>query len=757
MDNIVVGVRVRPLNEREKSSPGFSHAWHVTNKSIQRSDNETNSHSPSRPSEPQTFLYDSVFEPSSTNDDVYDNIAAPIVESALGGYNSTIFAYGQTSSGKTHTMLGSDEDPGVTPRAIEHVLRHAAASKTRKFMIRASYVEIYNDKIHDLRNAAGSDLAIRQDKAGRVYVEAEEAIVSTLEDAMNILEEGQKSRHVGGTNMNARSSRSHTVFSLMIESKDDVGTDRTIRASTLNLVDLAGSERLKSTGAEGKRMKEGAHINKSLLVLGTIINKLSKAGSDPSKLGHLPYRESKLTRLLRPALGGNSKTAVLCAITPSNLHVEETLSTLKFAERAKKITNAAERNEITDYRAKYKQTAIDLAVLQEKYAALEAEHMSIKKNGVPVSGTDEGEQYISPESTLSDVSSLQEASAEEISVVVTAPSMAEVVGLRLDVENLKEELEYMKKHVDEVEIENEHLRAQMRKKNGEYRDLRTRTVELRQAARSARQKERETCRALVLAFTKLEEARSQLEASRKKGSHVKVAEALLDELSLSLLDWLPQQQKKRRYSSASANSSSSNDSQIVVNYQNEDGQTRQLIAKEIGRDSQRGKAIMAQIATVAKSASGSSGSSSTGSATFSGAIPSAMGPAATERRRRARTLPEDLVLDIDEGITITAPPSAARLPTIMEEGDFNNSEHEEEYQYRDNGSSSHSFSTRSSEMSINDERNSELAGEDEAVNGKMKGWKSFKAFYGYGLTRSKDLHDVVGGHQISSSSRHVSA
>lgn len=701
MDNIVVGVRVRPLNEREKSAPDFSHAWHVTNKTVQRTVSARQN------IEPATYAYDSVFEPTSTNEDVYNSIASPIVEAALGGFNATIFAYGQTSSGKTHTMLGCEEDQGVTPRAIEHVLRHAATSKTRTFHVRASYVEIYNDKIHDLQNAARTDLAIRQDKAGRIYVEAEETIVESLENAMNILDEGQRTRHVGGTNMNARSSRSHTVFSLLIESKDSTGADGTIRASTLNLVDLAGSERLKSTGAEGKRMKEGAHINKSLLVLGTIINKLSKFGNDPSKLGHLPYRESKLTRLLRPALGGNAKTAVLCAITPSNLHVEETVSTLKFAERAKKISNNVSRNEITDYRAKYKATAVELAVLQEKYAALEAEHNSLKKNGAPLPPP---ESPVSPASTLTDVSQ----NSDDVSVVVSAPSMAEVVGLRLDVENLKEELEYMKKHVDEVEIENEHLRAQMRKKNSDYRDLRTRTVDLRATARLARQKERETSRALVMAFAKLEEARAQLEASRKKGSHVKVAESLLDDLSQSLLDWLPQGNQQKRRSS----SGTSGESLTLVPVD-----ARAKIARDIGRDSLRGKAIAASFASMAHGTLADRGTQSA-----YGALP---GLPAPERRRRARTLPEDLVMDIDEA------PSRNQTPTKVED----------EYPEDDTAT----LSPPSSEVG------SELVGEDEAVNGKMRGWKSFKAFYGYGLSRGSIFDELISGHQIIASSKHVNS
>lgn len=749
----MVGVRVRPLNEREMSSPDFAHAWTVDAKTVARTV------SASRNQEPLSFVFDSVFEPTSTNEDVYDCIAAPIVENALGGFNATIFAYGQTSSGKTHTMLGSDADAGVTPRAIEHVLRHASASKTRKYHVRASYVEIYNDKIHDLQRPDRSDLQIRQDKAGRVYVEAEETIVETLADAMNILKVGQESRHVGETQMNARSSRSHTVFSLLIESKDDVGMDRTIRASSLNLVDLAGSERLKSTGAQGQRAKEGAHINKSLLVLGNIINRLSKYGNDPAKLGHLPYRESKLTRLLRPALGGNAKTAVLCAMTPSNMHVDETISTLKFAERAKKIQNNASRNEVVDFRAKYKQAAVELAVLKEKLSALENEHASFKKKGVPHSGS------LSPASTLSDLSSPRDS---DISVVVTTPSVAEVVGLRLDVEALKEELEYMKKHVDEVEIENEHLRAQMRKKNSEYRDLRSRTQELRQTASVARRKERETCRALVMAYTKLEEARAQLEVSKKKGAHVKLAESLLDELSTSLEAWLPMSTITGRRSSAASTLSSSKSMAMMASGTD----ARARIAREIGRDSRTGRQLLDHFAFVAE---GEAGRSSTRMPT----PPPNWGT--PERRQRARPLPHDLVMDIDdeeaereEQMQSSDSHSTRSSPDRLEDAHgvavalgprraSTTGVHRAPHARTDSIASVEPTSSngalvvgRPGMMTAGAIAAAAATASPGSAKGKMRGWQSFKAFYGYGLTRS-NIYEIVGGHQISSASKHVSA
>lgn len=374
-ESVTVGVRIRPLNERELSSRNPHLAFDVNE------DNEIQRVHRSVSSAPaHNYRYDNVFGNQSTNEQVYNDLACPIVDSALAGFNATIFAYGQTSSGKTHSMLGYDADPGITPRAIRHVVEAAGNSRTREFLIRVYYVEIYNDKIKDLMNEAAKDLRVLEDKAGRTFVDASETIVRSYDDAMKVLETGQQARQVGETKMNSNSSRSHTVFTILIESKSTNKSEDKVafRASCLNLVDLAGSERAKSTGATGKALQEGSHINQSLLTLGTIINKLSQAGPD-SKLGHLPYRDSKLTRLLRPALGGNAKTAILCAVTPSANHIEETVSTLKFAERAKKVTNKIKRNEIIDYKAKYHQLSTENDVLRERYEQLQAQLQQVKQ------------------------------------------------------------------------------------------------------------------------------------------------------------------------------------------------------------------------------------------------------------------------------------------------------------------------------------------------------------------------------------------
>lgn len=622
---VTVGVRIRPLNDRELSGSNSGLAWGSTNSNtVTRVDIDPSmSRAPSH-----NFYYDAVFDKQSSNDDVFSKLGVPVVEAALGGFNGTIFAYGQTSSGKTHSMVGSPEDPGMTPRAIQYVLDTAKKSRTRTFLIRAVYVEIYNEKIRDLLNPSSADLNVREDKAGRTFVDAQETLVESLEDAMAVLDKGQSARAVGATKMNAGSSRSHTVFTLLIESKAVEGLDASFRASSLNLVDLAGSERLKSTGANGKRQTEGCHINKSLLTLGTVINRLAAAGGDVKKTKHLPYRDSKLTRLLRPALGGNARTAVLCAITPAAVHAEETLSTLKFAERAKKVTNTALRNEVIDYRAKYKEASEEVEVLREQFTKMEKEIAALRAatypGGLPspptipipvavksprqavedstsmssecrsascvssasvtasspteacetTSSVSDSQVYETPfQETAtprkakqpfseveapSSVSSVTEdrsnygVPTENDADEVASPRAHDIgkenveTGAHVSSERLeteaetsraialraaRDEVKYLKAQIDEVETENEDLKTRLTAKGKEFTRLHARAVELRTAARRARSNERKLRMAVKAGYEKLEEARRQLEQSRKKGAHVKLAETVLEELA----------------------------------------------------------------------------------------------------------------------------------------------------------------------------------------------------------------------------------
>lgn len=375
-DSVRVCVRVRPLNSREKAAAAESKSsWSINSTTMTQCVND-------KPIAANSFAFDHVFEPHINNEQIYSAVAKPVVASATDGVNGVIFAYGQTAAGKTYTMLGTESDPGVTRRSIAEVFRLIAKSTNRQFLLRASYIEIYNEIIRDLLVPDNDNLKIHEDVINkRVFVDSREEVVTSVAQVMDMIARGETARAVGETNMNERSSRSHTIFSLKIESRelspaeeegDESATDDgvAVRASTLSLVDLAGSERASFTKAQGLRLVEGGHINKSLLTLGNVINKLSSGEVGSSS--HIPYRDSKLTRLLQPALGGNARTTIICAVTPAILHVEETLSTLKFASRAKKVTNHAKTNEFLDDRAKLRRAEKELVALKLELHRLKA-------------------------------------------------------------------------------------------------------------------------------------------------------------------------------------------------------------------------------------------------------------------------------------------------------------------------------------------------------------------------------------------------
>ncbi|NXJ81092.1 CENPE protein, partial [Trogon melanurus] len=312
----------------------------------------------------KVFTYDRVFHSSDNTQQLYEGVAVPIIQSAVHGYNGTIFAYGQTASGKTYTMMGSEDSVGIIPKAIQHVFKIICESPDREFLLRVSYMEIYNETITDLLCdiRKKKPLGIREDVNRNTYVEdlIEEVVVSP-EQVMEWIRKGEKNRHYGETKMNEHSSRSHTIFRMIIESRErsdiaNANCDGAVMVSHLNLVDLAGSERASQTGSEGVRLKEGCNINRSLFILGQVIKKLC---DDPS--GFINYRDSKLTRILQNSLGGNAKTVIICTITPVSF--DETLSTLQFANTAKRMKNTPKVNEVLDDDAllkRYRKEILDL-------------------------------------------------------------------------------------------------------------------------------------------------------------------------------------------------------------------------------------------------------------------------------------------------------------------------------------------------------------------------------------------------------------
>ncbi|KAK1592723.1 hypothetical protein Q3G72_029223 [Acer saccharum] len=345
---VKVIVRMRPLNNEEEE--GDMIVQKVTGDSVSING--------------QTFTFDSVGNTDSTQLDVFQLIGVPLVENCLAGFNSSVFAYGQTGSGKTYTMWGpanalleenlSSDQQGLTPRVLERLfsrineeqIKHA--EQQLKYQCRCSFLEIYNEQITDLLDPSQRNLQIREDVKSGVYVEnLREEYVCTMKDVTQLLIKGLSNRRTGATSINAESSRSHSVFTCIVESRCKGKADGISRFKTsrINLVDLAGSERQKLTGAAGERLKEAGNINRSLSQLGNLINILAEV-SQTGKQRHIPYRDSRLTFLLQDSLGGNAKLAMICAISPSQSCKSETFSTLRFAQRAKAIKNKAVVNEV---------------------------------------------------------------------------------------------------------------------------------------------------------------------------------------------------------------------------------------------------------------------------------------------------------------------------------------------------------------------------------------------------------------------------
>nr|XP_045008728.1 kinesin-like protein KIF3A isoform X2 [Jaculus jaculus] len=341
-DNVKVVVRCRPLNEREKSMC-FRQAVSVDEMRGTITVHKTDSCN----EPPKTFTFDTVFGPESKQLDVYNLTARPIIDSVLEGYNGTIFAYGQTGTGKTFTMEGVRAVPelrGIIPNSFAHIFGHIAkAEGDTRFLVRVSYLEIYNEEVRDL---LGKDQTQRLEVKERpdvgVYIKDLSAyVVNNADDMDRIMTLGHKNRSVGATNMNEHSSRSHAIFTITIEcSEKGVDGNVHVRMGKLHLVDLAGSERQAKTGATGQRLKEATKINLSLSTLGNVISALVDGKST-----HVPYRNSKLTRLLQDSLGGNSKTMMCANIGPADYNYDETISTLRYANRAKNIKNKARINE----------------------------------------------------------------------------------------------------------------------------------------------------------------------------------------------------------------------------------------------------------------------------------------------------------------------------------------------------------------------------------------------------------------------------
>ena len=339
-ERIKVSVRCRPMNQKEKNE-GFQSCVEVDSER-----GEVNVHLANMPK--RTFWYDKAYGVDSTQDQVFQETAMPIVESVVQGYNGTIFAYGQTGTGKTFTMEGDFEteiNKGIIPRSFDLMFNIIKTTYNTNFLIQCSYLELYNEEVRDLlAKNHQQKLDIREDPETGFYVQdLSHWVVKAPKDMIELMLRGRELKVIKGHNMNERSSRSHCIFTIIVENSTKDETGDHIKKGKLNLVDLAGSERTSKikdvNGAEGLQA-ETIHINLSLTALGKVIHALAS-----NKKQHIPYRDSKLTKLLMDSLGGNSKTVMIANIGPADYNIEETLTTLRYADRAKNIKNAPKVNE----------------------------------------------------------------------------------------------------------------------------------------------------------------------------------------------------------------------------------------------------------------------------------------------------------------------------------------------------------------------------------------------------------------------------
>ncbi|XP_054720826.1 kinesin-like protein KIF11 [Uloborus diversus] len=368
---IQVFARCRPLNsfEKRQGSPSIVEVIPEKKEIVLKDKNHN-----------REFFFDKVFPIDSEQISVYKAVVAPLIKEVLNGYNCTVFAYGQTGTGKTYTMEGGErgdskcsweEDPsaGIIPRSLHQLFEELTKEENVEFTVRVSFLELYNEELFDLLSLTElSRLRLFEDssKKGSVIIQGlEEVKVDSKDEVYSILEKGTSRRQTAATLLNAASSRSHTVFSVTVRVKENtIDGEELIKTGKLNLVDLAGSENVGRSGAVDKRAREAGNINQSLLTLGRVITALIE------KQPHVPYRESKLTRLLQDSLGGHTKTSIIATISPALCNFDETLSTLDYATKAKSITIRPEVNQKMTKRALIREYADEIEKLRKDLVAL---------------------------------------------------------------------------------------------------------------------------------------------------------------------------------------------------------------------------------------------------------------------------------------------------------------------------------------------------------------------------------------------------
>ncbi|NXO43838.1 KI18A protein, partial [Locustella ochotensis] len=394
-NHVKVVVRVRPETEKEKHG-SFSRVVRVIDQHVLVFDPKeeevsffnrkrvTHRDINKRQRKDLKFMFDAIFDDSSSQLEVFEHTTKNLIDGFLNGYNCTVLAYGATGAGKTHTMLGSPEDPGVMYLTMMTLYKRMDQIKEDKTCdVAVSYLEVYNEQIRDLLVNSGP-LAVREDGQQGVVVQGLTLHQpKSAEEILQMLDYGNKNRTQHPTDVNASSSRSHAVFQIYLRQQDKTASiNQNIRIAKMSLIDLAGSERANATSAKGARFVEGTNINRSLLALGNVINALA----DPKSKKHIPYRNSKLTRLLKDSLGGNCRTIMIAAISPSSLFYDDTYNTLKYANRAKDIKSSLKSNvvsldsHISQYAKICNEQKKEIIMLKEKLREYEEKQASIPEN-----------------------------------------------------------------------------------------------------------------------------------------------------------------------------------------------------------------------------------------------------------------------------------------------------------------------------------------------------------------------------------------
>ncbi|KAF7993686.1 hypothetical protein HCN44_010281 [Aphidius gifuensis] len=487
----------------------------------------------------KVYLFDKVFKPNATQDKVYSEAAKSIVSDVLAGYNGTIFAYGQTSSGKTHTMEGVIGDPnkqGIIPRIVMDIFNHIyGMEENLEFHIKVSYFEIYMDKIRDLLDVSKVNLSVHEDKNRVPFVKgATERFVSSPEEVFDAIEEGKSNRHIAVTNMNEHSSRSHSVF--LINVKQENLENQKKLSGKLYLVDLAGSEKVSKTGAEGTVLDEAKNINKSLSALGNVISALA----DGNKT-HIPYRDSKLTRILQESLGGNARTTIIICCSPASFNESETKSTLDFGKRAKTIKNVVCVNEeltAEEWKRRYEREKEKAARLKGKVEKLESE-LSRWRQGETVTPDEQVNLVEGPEMVVSVVAPVEVKGTDGPMPAIPGGGLMAGSLSNEERQKLEEERERLYQQLDEKDEEiNQHsqylekLKEQLEEQEEliasarrDYEHLQQEMSTINQETESAKEEVKEVLQALEELAVNYDQKSQEVEIKNKE--HEALTEELL--------------------------------------------------------------------------------------------------------------------------------------------------------------------------------------------------------------------------------------